>query len=245
MRKLRANSKGQFVIIAVLLIALMIVSIGAVMSRAVTYYKHEPWEEYLTLLGNVEISSSRLVELSLANYTNSASPSSSILKNNLQNWQGDMSRIYPGYGITLAATLPSGPYNVYGATATYSYGLNYTWQKRASFSVANATFTLNVTSIGLTGYKYTSIAFLNLTILSVNTDTSEITVTVKRENSEPIFNLEQDNFQVDGRTISKVSSRYDDQYIVVYTIKCQGTLTLPVTVRVWDSRGIKVIARYP
>ncbi len=58
-------------IIAVLFIAMMIISIGVLMHRAGTYYKHEPWEEYLMLIGNIELNCRRLVELSLANYTNS------------------------------------------------------------------------------------------------------------------------------------------------------------------------------
>jgi len=61
MRKLIKNKKGQFIIIAFLMIAMMIISIGALMHRAVTYYKHEPWQEYLTLIGSIELNSRRLV----------------------------------------------------------------------------------------------------------------------------------------------------------------------------------------
>ena len=71
MRKLIRNKKGQFVIIAFLLMAIMIISMGAIIHRAGTYYKHEPWEEYLTLISDIEVNSRRLVELSLVNYTNS------------------------------------------------------------------------------------------------------------------------------------------------------------------------------
>jgi len=238
------HKKGQFVIIAVLMIAIMIISIGAVMNRAVTYYKHEPWEEYLTLIGSVELGSRRLVELSLANYTNAITPDSNILKANLQKWQINLTRVYAGYGISINYTVANRLYNVYGTSINYVLGLNYTWQKPSSFSAANATFALDVNSIGLKGYKFASAAFLNLRILNVTVDTNEITVAVKKENEVPVTALGKDNFQVAGLDILKVTSRYDQQYLVVYKIKCAGVLTLPVTVKLWDTRGIQVTAKY-
>ncbi|TET66085.1 hypothetical protein E3J49_00025 [Candidatus Bathyarchaeota archaeon] len=239
MKKLIKNKKGQFIIIAFLMIAIMITSIGALMHGAVTYYKHEPWQEYLTLIGSIELNSRRLVELSLANYTNTPNQTNpNILKNNLENWQINLTRIYPDYGIALNYTLANGTnYNYYLGLACY-------WNKTASFSAANANFNLNIASIGLTGYKFTAVAFLNLTTLNVNTTTNEITVTVKGEDKTPITNLEKDNFQV-GLDIISVTSRYDQDHMLVYIIKCQGNITAPVTVKVWDQRGIQVTAKHP
>jgi len=245
LRRLLRHRKGQFVIIAVLMIAVMIVSIGAVMNRAVTYYKQEPWEEYLTLIGSIELGSRRLVELSLANYTNAASPDSTILRNNLQKWQINLTKIYPGYGVIMNYTLANQVYNVYGTSLRYSLGLNQTWLRPSSFSAANSTFNLDINSVGLKGYKFTSVAFLNLIILNVTTSSNEIAVAVKGDGGIPVTGLGEDNFQVVGFSISKVTSSYDQQYLIVYKIKYVGTLTLPVTVKVWDTRGIQVTAKYP
>jgi hypothetical protein len=219
------------------MIAIMIISIGALMHRAVTYYKHEPWQEYLTLIGSIELNSRRLVELSLANYTNTHQTNPNILKNNLENWQINLTRIYPGYGIALNYTLAS------DTNYNYSLGLACDWNKNASFSAANATFTLNIASIGLTGYKFMATSFLNLTILNA-TDT-EINLTVKGEDGTPITNLKKDNFQVEGLNITSVTSRYDKDHILVYIIKCAGDIPTTVTVTVWDQRGIQVTAKYP
>ena len=232
MRRPIKQKKGQFIIIAVLIIAIMIVSIGAILYSAVTYYKHEPWEEYLTLIGNVEQSSHGLVELSLSNYTHTLN--TNILKTNLEQWQGNLARIYPGHGIALTYSLAN------STEYSYSSGLAYDWNKTASFSAANVTFNLNITSVGLTGYKFIATALLNLTILNI--DGNEIDVTVTGEDGMPIGGLKEDNFQVDGRNIADVTSRYDPDYILVYTINCETPPPPNTTVRVWDHRGIKVIA---
>ena len=235
MKRLIKQKKGQFIIIAVLIIAIMMVSIGAILYSAVTYYKHEPWEEYLTVIGNVKLSSRSLVELSLSNYTHTLN--TNILKANLEQWQSNMAKIYPGYGIALTYSLAS------GTEYSYSLGLTYDWNKTASFSAANVTFNLNIASVGLTGYKFMATAFLKLTILNVNDTNNEIDVTVTGEDGMPIPSLKKDNFQVDGLNITKVTSRYDPNYIVVYTINCETSPPLDATVRVWDHRGIKVIAK--
>lgn len=235
MRRLIKQKKGQFIIIAVLIIAIMMVSIGALLYTAVTYYKHEPWREYLTLIGNIELSSRSLVELTLSNYTHTLN--TNILKANLEQWQSNLAKIYPGHGIALTYSLASGTeYN-------YSLGLTYNWNKTSSFSAANATFNLNITSIGLTGYKFMATAFLNLTILNVDSTNKEIDVTVTGEDGTLVTNLKKDNFQVDGLNITAVTSHYDPNYILVYTIDCETSPPSNATVRVWDQRGIQVIAQ--
>jgi len=117
--KATQKNRGQFVIIAVLMAAIMIVSIGAVMHNAVTYYKSEPWEEYTTIIGNIELNSRRLLELS---------SSHDEFAVNFNNWQSDLLHLYPSAGIKLTYT------GVY----------------------PQVTFTLNITSIGLTRYEFTA-----------------------------------------------------------------------------------------
>jgi hypothetical protein len=132
--KVAQNNRGQFVIIAVLMAAIMIVSIGAIMHNAATYYKSEPWEEYATLVGNIELNSQRLLELSLDDYVENGNEY--IFEENLDKWQSDLLSLYPGAGINL----------------------HYSVQSLSMF-YAKATFSLNITSIGLTGYKFSAEAF--------------------------------------------------------------------------------------
>ena len=220
-----------------MMIALMIVSIGAIMYSAGTYYRYEQWEEYITLVEHARLSTIRLVEISLANYT--ASRNNFTLKDNLDQWRNDLRKAYPGYGVALTYDLAD------GTNIDYSQGLASHWNENVSYSAANATFALNITSIGLEGYKFMGTAFLSLTILNVTAATDQITVAVTGEDGMPITNLEKDNFQVDGLNITSVTSSYDPNYMFVYTIKCESIPSSSATVRVWDQRGIQVIAKNP
>jgi hypothetical protein len=134
--KVARTNRGQFVIIAVLMAAIMIVSIGAVMHNAATYYKTEPWEEYTTLISNIELNSQRLLELSFADYVQNGNEE--IFKINFDKWQSDLLSLYPGAGINLS----------YHRDSLYSTSAQYT-------------FTLDITSIGLKGYEFTARATLS------------------------------------------------------------------------------------
>jgi len=214
--KPKRKSRGQFIIIAVLLTAIMIVSIGALMHTAVTYYKHEPWEEYATLIGDIEVNSARIVELSLASYT-SPGGSQNILSDNLERWQNNLTIIYPSSGIFLRAS-------------------NNQTYKGSFSSTASADFSLKITSIGLTGYKFSVSTALNVEITKSDPTLKEITVVVTDESGQPIPNLKTSNFQINGTTPLAVRPFYDPLKILVYTIQYQGTL--PATLDVMDPRGI-------
>jgi len=230
------NKKGQFIIIAVMMIALMTVSIGAIMYRVGTYYKQEQWEEYITLVEHVRLSTIRLVEISLANYT-APGNNSIILKDNLDQWQNDLIKAYPGYGVILTYNLAN------GTNINYLQGLASHWNEAVSYSAANATFDLNITSVGLEGYRFMATAFLNLTILNVDALSGVITVAVTGEDGMPIKNLKKGNFQVGGLNVASVTPSYNQTYILIYKIKCDGNIPTPVTVTVRDQRGIIVIAK--
>ncbi len=224
--KLKKDRRGQFIIIAVLLAAIMIVSIGALLHTAVTYYKHEPWEEYSTLIGDIEVNTKRILELSLANYTNSVAgeEDANILKTNIEKWQNNLMKIYPNSGIVL--TCPSNP-----QLQTQS------WNPRAA-----ADFELDIIGIGLSGYKFSLTTSLSLAIIEASNSTSAlytITAVVKSE-SGFVPNLRKNNFRINGAEVTAVLPSLSYDNIPVYNIQYDGTF--PATLEVWDQRGIRAVA---
>ncbi len=221
------KNRGQFIIIAVMLTAVMIVSIGALMHNAITYYKHEPWEEYSTLIGDIEINSRKLIELSLASYTNSLEPIT-IIETNLEKWEEDLADVYPSSGITLA----SSEAQMLSSSQTSAY---------AAISTAQASFALDIQSIGLKGYKFNVLTSLTLSIRSstaVDSNTTEVIAVVKSETGMPVTDLSEANFKVGNTTNLTVSALYDPVNIIEYKIVHNGPVN--AAVEVCDQRGICV-----
>ncbi|UCH70026.1 MAG: hypothetical protein JSV29_07300, partial [Candidatus Bathyarchaeota archaeon] len=80
------HKKGQFIVLAALIVAVMIVSIGTIMYGTIMYFRHERWQEYLMIIDNVELGSQRVLEISLADYTSNFN-NSQILVDNLHKWR--------------------------------------------------------------------------------------------------------------------------------------------------------------
>jgi len=240
--KFATNTRGQFIIIAVLMIALMIVSLGATLYSMGNYYKQEQWEEYITLIEHVKQGTIDLVDISLAAYTVSEPQfDTGILKANLNSWQDDLRKAYPGCGIALTYDLINGSDQSSGSSIYYVQGLAHQWNEPRSFSAAKATITLNATSIGLEGYKFVATSFLELKILNVDPSSKLINATVLHD-AIPVTGLKKENFEVENLTITRVTSNYDPQYKLVYTVLCDNLQLSSATLTVKDQRGIKVVA---
>ncbi len=247
MKRFMKNQNGQFVIIAALLVAMMMLSLGPLLHEAATYYTREPWDEYLSLISGLELNSKRLMEISLINYTQT--DNSDILRSNLNSWQTDLALLYPGRGISLGYTLSNGPIQVCGSSITYVSGLSKNWYQQKSYSSADAQYTLNMSSVGLQGYRYTSNVLLNLTIIDVFPQSNITTVAVGMEGGMTVAGLGASNFKVMNSSspteifIRSARPTYNATYGLVYTIICSHTFTPSVDVTAIDERGIMVTSR--
>jgi len=256
LRKLARNNKGQFIVIAVLMISIMVISVATIMYSAVTYYRHERWEEYLSIIDNVEMGSYRLLELSLANYT--LSSDSSVLTANLNRWQRDLLNTYAQYRVVLGYSVPNGGTPVY-----YNQGLSSSWNQRVSFSTAKASFNVSITSVGLTGYKFTRSVLLNLTVLDVvfYAKTSKtpakvgVRFNVTMEGMTPLVGVLKSNIlqfrvnDVDKLAVSNLTRYYDNSenkcyvYEMKYLSATAPSTPVPILIRMVDYRNIKVVAQ--
>jgi len=226
------------------------------MYGTVTYFRHERWEEYLSLIDTLKIGSRRVVELSLANYT--LTMNENILKNNLNKWRINVTRAYSGFGIVLSPELADGIYQVYNLNINYSLGLSFNWYSNVSFSAANVTLLMNITSIGLTGYKFISAPLVKEEILSAVYDSQDSSLTIKlaldKEDLMPITNLAQNSFSLNinvsgqWQSLSFSLSRYYDSdpsiNRFIYELYSDSLSSPPSTVSVTatETRNIKVVA---
>ncbi len=231
----------------------MIISIGAMMYSTVTYFKHERWQEYLMVIDNVELGSRRVVELSLANYAMLNGTNNQTLVSNLNNWLTNLTKAYPGFGVALTYSAANGSHYAYDVNINYSSGLARLWNNETSFSAANATFNLNMTSVGLVGYKFIVSTFLKMRIFNANWSSTNndlvIYSAVYEEGPTPITNLDKSDFSIKDANNSTIpislSNRvFDTTYGPIYRIYCANVTTNPLSVQVTviDARNIKVIA---
>jgi len=258
------DKRGQFILIAALLIALMIISVSAIMYSSVTYFRHERWEEYLIVIDGVKSGTTNLLTVSLANYTQASPPNGSVLQDNLDQWRYDVKKAYAGYGTMFDYSLVTATYRVYGMNLSYNLGLARTWNQRISFSAANATARLNITSVGLTGYKFTSTVFLKMNITDAlwypgkKGDPGQVGVraVIYAEGPLPVTNLQTANFilfQIDGADKAFTLFRYYESAghpagstplnAFVYEFRYSASSkpsSVVATIGVVDTRSIKV-----
>lgn len=239
--KIVRRKKGQFIVLAALIVSIMIISIGTIMYSTSTYFKYERWQEYLMIIDNAEMGSQRVVEVSLANYTSTFNDMQ-ILIDNLDRWQTNLTKAYLGLGVTLTysdTSIGNGTKNVTSQTDNTMY-----------FSSANATFGIDITSVGLTGYKFVASAFLGA-IVNATYDSNNLVifVAVEKENSTPAANLDKNSFFINNESLTSLDSslthffRVDNGVLrVVYRIQTPKDPGLSnVLVTVIDDRDIKVI----
>jgi len=254
--RLVRERRGQFIVIAALLISIMIVSVSTVIYGTVTYFKYERWEEYLTIVDSVRTATNNLLQIRLANYSQIGSPPNPppTLRDNLNQWIGDVRKAYPGFGVDLSYSLASGVKSAFGMTLNYNLGLARRWYQSTSFSAANATFNLNIASVGLTGYNFTADSFLKVTIRDAvwygGSNSVSIYLTVDREGPEPVLSLLKSNFVVvkasnvtqSNFTLRRYYSSTFNSFIYEVQINSISALPSSVELTIHDGRGMRVIS---
>ena len=251
--RLARERKGQFIIIAAMLLSIMIVSVSTVIYGTVTYYRQERWEEYVTIVDGVKTASSNLLQVGLANYTQTLNPNVSREYFNL--WIRDVRNAYPGFGVDVGYALANSVRSAYGLSLNYSLGLARRWNQATSYVASNATVSIDVASVGLTGYNFSSHVFLKMSIRDAiwYTKSSKryvlIYVSVDKEGPEPVVNLQAGNFpDVKLGGVSQffsVKRYYSSTYsYFIYEIKVSSIDSLPSSAEVTllDNRGIKTVS---
>ncbi len=244
--KIVKRKKGQFIVLAALIVAVMIVSIGTIMYGTIMYFRHERWQEYLMIIDNVELGSQRVIEISLANYTSTFNPQ--ILTDNLNQWQTNLTKAYPGLGVAL--TYFDDTIGIDAENVTAQIDETGPGEYTNYFSNATATLNIDMTSVGLTGYRFIASAFLGVILNVESNDGNNLTISiaVEKEDGTPVTNLDTDNFLINNKTLDNFqNSKLTHEYIeenglirIVYNIVASGVQAQEVAVV--DHRDIKVIA---
>jgi len=253
--RLAKERKGQFIIIAAMLLSIMIVSVSTVIYGTVTYYRQERWEEYVTIVDSIKTASCNLLQIGLANYTQTLNPN--VSRDYFNRWIRDVRNAYPGYGVDVNYDLASGIRSAYGIVPpmNYSLGLARKWNLQTSYVASNATVNINIASVGLTGYNFSSNVFLKMSIRGVEWHIGTgnwyvlMYVSVEREGLDPIISLQASNFapvKLGGVPQNFTMKRYysSTYKCFIYEIKVTSIVSLPSSANITlvDNRGIRTIS---
>jgi len=262
------TKKGQFIIISALLIAILIISVSAIMYGALTYFRREQWEDYLTVIEQIRTSSQRLMEISLANFTKNSFENGvvnrSIIDGFLNGWRNAIRKGFPGHGVSIDFVNSSqllSPSMVVGGIyiperRVYNFMKCY-WYYPNSISSFYMSIAVNLTSLGLYGYQTNILVYLNtevnMTFLDEATEQIDnLEVTVTQEYQTPVSRLKPNNFAVyrynptlnDWTTVA--ISKVDYQLNGAYTLTFAESIPKPyykwLLVAVKDRRGVTTVS---
>jgi hypothetical protein len=162
---------------------------------------------------------------------------------------------YPGFGVDVGYALANGVRSAYGVSLNYSLGLALRWNQATSYVASNATVSVDVASVGLTGYNFSSHVFLKMSIRDAvwYSKASKryviIYLSVDKDGPEPVVNLQASNFpdvKLGGVSRSFTVKRYysSTYSCFIYEIKVSSIDSLPASAEVTlvDNRGIKTIS---
>ncbi|MEM1540585.1 MAG: hypothetical protein QXJ07_04300 [Candidatus Bathyarchaeia archaeon] len=258
------EESGQFVIIAALMIAIMIVSIAVVMYSTVSYYRYESWEEYTGVVDNVMAGSKQVLMSLLASYTKNVYESGitnkSFSKVLLSRWATDLYKAFPSYGLNASFS------ERYELVDMSAYGINYRrpvygfikcyWYHFEGLSSVCAEAKIDALKFGLYGHNISALYYLftkvDTSYLGISPPPNSIiniNVTVISEEG-PVTDLNQTNFEVlkfdpnVGDWVSVGLSKTEMVSAGRYVVSFRSPISKPyyewLIVVVRDNRGIYV-----
>jgi len=266
LRRLFTNKRGQFIVIAILFISIMIISVAVFVYSTVTYYRYQRWEEYLTIVDNIRRNSQKVLRIGLANFTQNflegrvrdkGEYEAYTLRGLFNSWERDLQKIYTGIGVDLE-------FNAVGnrliaskwTVSDSSHIIKCFWYGSDSISSACANLSIALFSYDFYGYHTTLEEYLRLQVDTsyIDMNQSEIrslNVIVTKENENPCFGLTNSNFEVvwfnnetdnwDEASIANVTYKESGRYILNFTNPIPKPYYKWLFISVTDQRGIVTV----
>ena len=238
MKRSRAN-KGQFSIIAALLVSVILVT--AVISTY-TMVRHPPIHEspkVLTAIGEMNADIKQVLDFTLGYYA-------SILQvTGNSTYARELTSIYLSSGlVNIAHSHPE--WNPSFSLDSKQFSTR--WFMPESHSFGNLSVTYSLASLGIDGVKYETSSALQVTMLESTSGAAQIRVT--RDNSEPALGLSVENFWFYNYTDDSTWELVNPTDLIissngVYNVTLpSGVNSDTYSVKVEDNRGLTVSAFY-
>ncbi len=238
-KNLNNNKKGQFTIIAALLVAVVLVSALMTTYSAIRYDVTEDQPQLLSAIDEINLALKQVLGFTVGYYgsvlqiTGNTSYAKTLAASYLQSGLNNIADIKPEWGASFNVTV---------------LDMQTNWYSKTSYSSGNLSVTYDLQGIGLYGITYATSSRLDVDI--TDSSTEEAIISVFTNENEPINNLAKNDFQFYRYFTSNVTwelvtpttepvSFGNGTYLVDFPLSIDSNSYL---VKIEDSRGINVVA---
>jgi hypothetical protein len=184
MRKLQTNRKGQFSIIAALLVAVILIAAVITTYSAIRYSPVKDQPQVLSAIDEINLALKQIVGFTLGYYgsvlqvSGNTSYAKLLASRYLESGLSNIGDIRPEWGASFDIT---------------TLDLQTNWFSKSSFSYGNLSITYDLTGIGLYDINYFASSILNVEISE--SSSNKAVFTINKDGNQPIVNIAKNNIQ--------------------------------------------------
>jgi hypothetical protein len=178
------NNKGQFSIIAALLVAVVLIAAVMTTYSAIRYNPLQEQPQVLSAIDEINLALKQILGFTVGYYgsvlkvTGNSSYARMLATNYLSSGLNNIADLRPEWGPTFNVT---------------DLVLKTNWYTETSYSVGNVTVKYDLNGIGVYGVSYSASSRLDV-IVSESNSTSQASLKVLKDADEPLVNLASHNF---------------------------------------------------
>jgi len=234
----KLNNKGQFSIIAALLVAVVLISALITTYSAIRYSQQEDQPEILSAIDETNLSLKQILGFTVGYYgsvlkiTGNTSHARSLATKYLQSGLTNIGDIRPEWSPSFNLT---------------SIDLSSKWFMNTAYSSGEIHIKYDLTGLGVYGISYTASAKLEVFVLNSNSS-SQASIAIFKDENEPLINLGSQNFKFYRYILESASWELVSPNVITSYANGTYVIDLPLGVeesymlQVEDSRGIMVTA---
>jgi len=233
------NKKGQFTIIAALLVAVVLVSALITTYSAIRYDTNEDQPQLLSAIDEINLALKQVLGFTVGYYgsvlqiTGNTTFAKNLASNYLQTGLNSIADIKPEWAASFNVTV---------------LDMQTNWFSKTSYSSGNLSVTYDLQGVGIYGVTYSTSSRLDVQITDSVSD--EAIISVFTNTNEPINNLAKDDFQF--YRYSNLNTNWEfvtpttqplsfgnGTYLVDFPLEIDSSSYM---IKIEDSRGINVVA---
>ena len=239
MKSFKMNRKGQFSIIAALLVAVVLIAAVMTTYSAIRYNPLQDQPQVLSAIDEINLALKQVLGFTVGYYgsvlqvTGNTSYARMLASNYLQSGLTNIGDVRPEWGAS---------FNI------KTLDLRTNWFTNTSFSYGNLSVTYDLTGIGVYGVTYSASSRLDVKVLE--SSSSQAFLSISKDETEPFVNLAKQNMKF-YRYLDSDSTWELVSPSVEPTVYANGTYVVDFpdevdpdsyTIKIEDTRGIVVVA---